>query len=241
MITKDYLTFLMEYYSMEILSIIPARGGSTGIPMKNLRKLCSKPLLYYSIKSSLASRFITRTIVSTDNARIAKYALSQKAEVIKRPKKLANNKASIEPTMKHVLTTLERKEKYRPDLIILLHNTSPLRTSKHIDEAISQFIQKKYDSLLSGYRSHQFLWREKKNLVYPINYDPAKRPNRQQIKTEFIENGAIYITTYENFMKTSVRISGKTGMYVMPEEFSIDINNESDLVIASNILKLFRR
>lgn len=217
---------------MNILSIIPARGGSTGIPMKNLRKLNGKPLLFYSIKSSLNSRFITRTIVSTDNLKIAKYALSQKAEVIKRPKKLANNKAPIEPTMKHVLAILERKERYRPDLIVLLHNTSPLRTSKHIDEAISQFIQKKYDSMLSGYRSHQFLWKKRGDLVSPINYDPAKRPNRQQIKTEFIENGAIYITTYKNFIKTFVRISGKTGMYVMPEELSVDINNESDLILA---------
>lgn len=225
---------------MNILSIIPARGGSTGIPMKNLRKLNGKPLLFYSIKSSLNSRFITRTIVSTDNLKIAKYALSQKAEVIKRPKKLANNKAPIEPTMKHVLAILERKERYRPDLIVLLHNTSPLRTSKHIDEAISQFIQKKYDSMLSGYRSHQFLWKKRGDLVCPINYDPAKRPNRQQIKTEFIENGAIYITTYKNFIKTFVRISGKTGMYVMPEELSVDINNESDLILASNILKLIK-
>lgn len=225
---------------MNILSIIPARGGSTGIPMKNLRKLNGKPLLFYSIKSSLNSRFITRTIVSTDNLKIAKYALSQKAEVIKRPKKLANNKAPIEPTMKHVLAILERKERYRPNLIVLLHNTSPLRTSKHIDEAISQFIQKKYDSMLSGYRSHQFLWKKRGNIVSPINYDPAKRPNRQQIKTEFIENGAIYITTYKNFIKTFVRISGKTGMYVMPEEFSVDINNESDLILASNILKLIK-
>jgi len=225
---------------MNILSIIPARGGSTGIPMKNLRKLNGKPLLFYSIKSSLNSRFITRTIVSTDNLKIAKYALSQKAEVIKRPKKLANNKAPIEPTMKHVLAILERKERYRPDLIVLLHNTSPLRTSKHIDEAISQFIQKKYDSMLSGYRSHQFLWKKRGDLVSPINYDPAKRPNRQQIKTEFIENGAIYITTYKNFIKTFVRISGKTGMYVMPEELSVDINNESDLIVASNILKLIK-
>jgi len=225
---------------MNILSIIPARGGSTGIPMKNLRKLNGKPLLFYSIKSSLNSRFITRTIVSTDNLKIAKYALSQKAEVIKRPKKLANNKAPIEPTMKHVLAILERKERYRPDLIVLLHNTSPLRTSKHIDEAISQFIQKKYDSMLSGYRSHQFLWKKRGDLVSPINYDPAKRPNRQQIKTEFIENGAIYITTYKNFIKTFVRISGKTGMYVMPEELSVDINNESDLILASNILKLIK-
>lgn len=225
---------------MEILSIIPARGGSTGIPMKNLRKLRGKPLLYYSIRSSLNSRFISRTIVSTDNAKITKYALSQKVEVIKRPKKLANNVAPIEPTMKHVLTVLERKEKYRPDLIVLLHNTSPLRTSKHIDEAINLLTKKKYDSILSGYRSHQFLWKEKNGLVYPINYDPAKRPNRQQIKTEFIENGAIYVTSYKSFMKTFVRISGKTGMYIMPEDLSVDINDESDLVIASNILKSTR-
>jgi len=222
---------------MEILSIIPARGGSKGITMKNLTSLKKKPLLYYTVSASLNSKFITRTIVSTDSNKIDVKARKMGAEVIKRPKKISNDKAAIEPAMLHVLKKLKEKENYEPTLIVLLQNTSPLRNSNHIDGAINLLKKKKYDSVFSGFRSHHYLWKTKGQNVFPVNYDPMKRLNRQQMTTEFIENGAIYITKNQNFKKTCCRISGKIGLYLMPEELSIQIDSKTDLTIAEHIMK----
>ena len=162
-------------------------------------------------------------------------------EVIKRPQKFAEDRAQIESSIKHVLNVLKKKENYVPDLIVLLQNTSPLRNEKHIDEALNLFFKKKYDSVFSGHKAHIFLWRKKNDLVHPMNYNPRKRPRRQDDLGEFLENGAIYITKLKLFKKNNCRISGKTGIYVMPKEFSIDIDNKLDLFLASEILKRFNK
>jgi len=222
---------------MNNLAIIPARGGSKEIPLKNIIVLGKSPLLKYTIKASKKSRYITRTVVSTDNNRILYVAKKFKTEVIRRPKNLASNKAPIESTIKHVLSYLKKKESYVPDNIILLQNTSPLRTSKHIDEAFDLFLKNKYDSLLSGFISHYFLWRKKNNQIYPVNYNPKKRPNRQEIKDWFLENGAIYITKYHSFMKSNCRISGKIGIYEMSYNNSIQIDTKNDLKLCNELLK----
>ena len=222
---------------MKIVSIIPARGGSRGIPMKNLILLNKKPLLHYTVNASLNSSLINRTIVSTDDDKIANEARQIGAEVIKRPKKLSTSKITIEPTIKHILDFLKNREKYVPDVIVLLQNTSPLRTTKHIDSALGLFKKYKYDSVLSGFISHYLLWKIQGGIVLPINYNPLKRPNRQQMKNQFIENGAIYITKYLSFKKSNCRISGKIGFYEMAEEISIQIDSEYDLLYAEHMLK----
>lgn len=223
---------------MEILSIIPARGGSKGIPLKNLVKINGKPILYYTIKSSLKSKFINRTIVSTENKKIAIKAQKLGAEIVPRPKKLAVDSTLLEPVIEHVLSYLERKEKYVPDIIITLQITSPLRTTKHIDEAIEKFSKGTYDSLISGRKSHLFLWNIGKNQkINPINYDPQRRPNRQEMKNQLIENGAIYITNYKFFKKSHCRIGGQIGYYEMPEDLSIDVDEFSDLKNAEKMIK----
>ena len=136
---------------MKILSIIPARGGSKGIRLKNLVRLDGKPLLHYTIRASLESKLVDRTIVSTDNKKIAEQAKKLGAEVITRPKQLATDESLLEPVIQHVLDFLKAKKKYRPDIIVLLQNTSPLRSSEYVDGALSLLIKKKYDSVLSGY------------------------------------------------------------------------------------------
>ena len=220
---------------MNILSIIPARGGSKGIPLKNLKLLNKKPLIDYTVTASLKSKFITRTIVSSDHLKIQKRAQKLGAQVIKRPKYLSLDSSHIESVIEHCLNHLKLKENYRPDLIILLQNTSPLRTKKHIDDALKIFLNSKYDSMLSGYVSHNFIWRIKNNNAIPLNYNPEKRPNRQEFNNQFIENGAIYITKFSSFQKSKCRISGKIGFYEMPKELSIDIDTKSDLLEASKI------
>lgn len=222
---------------MKIVSIIPARGGSRDIPMKNLIFLNKKPLLYYTVNSSLNSSLINRTVVSTDDDKIANEARRIGAEVIKRPKKLSTSRIAIEPTIKYTLDLLKKREAYVPDVVVLLQNTSPLRTSKHIDNALKLFKKCNYDSVLSGFISHNLFWKILDRKALPINYNPLKRPNRQQMKNQFIENGAIYITKFLSFKKSNCRISGKIGFYEMPEELSIQIDSKYDLLYAEQVLK----
>ena len=222
---------------MNIIAIIPARGGSKGIPMKNLVKLNSKPLLYYSIKSSLNSIYINKTIVSTDDSKIANYALKCKSEVICRPKKLASNNAQIEPTIMHSIDYLKKHENYVPDIVVLLQNTSPFRTFNHVDGAIKFCLKKNFDSVLSGFKTHRFFWEKSSRTYVPKNYNPQKRPNRQNISNQFIENGAIYITKYNCFKKSKCRISGRIGLFEMPQEKSYEIDSKHDIFIVEKLLK----
>ena len=222
---------------MNILSIIPARGGSKGIPLKNIVKINGKPLLYYTIQASLQTLLVTRTVVSTDNEKIAKIAKKMNVEVIKRPKKIATDTASTESVIRHCLKYLKQHENYSPDIIVLLQNTSPLRTKKHIGGAIKKFLKYNFDSLLSGFSSHYFLWNKTNNTVSPVSYNPKKRPIRQKFNNQFIENGAIYITTYSAFQKSNCRISGKIGLYEMTEKCSADIDTKEDLERIRKLIK----
>jgi len=222
---------------LEILSIIPARGGSKGIHLKNLKLLNGKPLLDYSVNASLKSKLISRTIVSTDHSKIFKQAEKLGAECIQRPKHLATDFSCIESVIEHCLNFLKLKENYSPDLIILLQNTSPLRTKKHIDNALTLFLNSKFDSMLSGYMSHNFIWKINRTNVIPLNYDPKNRPNRQKFNSQFIENGAIYISKLLAFKKSKCRVSGKIGFFEMSKEFSIDVDTIYDFNDANQKIK----
>ncbi len=223
---------------MKILSIIPARGGSKGIKLKNLVKLNNKPLLYYTVTASLNSKLVSRTIVSTDHKKIAKEAKKLGTEVITRPKELSADKTPLEPVIEHVLRYLETNDNYIPDIIVILQNTSPLRNSKHVDDAITMLINQNYDSILSGFSIHTFLWKYKEyGTVEPVSYDPKKRPNRQEMGDLLFENGAIFVTKYKSFKKSRCRISGKIGFYKMPLELSYNIDEKIDLLNAKKFLK----
>ena len=136
-----------------------------------------------------------------------------------------------------MLKNLQEKDAYIPDIIILLQNTSPLRTGKDIDKAIRILKNKKFDSVLSVTPSKYFLWEKKGKNVIPINYNPLNRPNRQEMKSQFLENGAIYISKYLNYIQSKCRISGKIGLYIMKSEFSIEIDEKLDLELAKKIMK----
>ena len=120
---------------MEILAIIPARGGSKGIKRKNLRPICSKPLVAYSIEAGLNSKFITKTVVSTEDDEIAQVSKSFGAQVIKRPMELARDETKTIPVMLHAAKYLEDRENYRPDYVVLLQPTCPLRDANYTDNA----------------------------------------------------------------------------------------------------------
>ena len=223
---------------MKVLSIIPARRGSKGIPLKNLVMLNRKPLLYYTVTASLKSKIINKTIVSTDNKKIGKIALKLGAEVIYRPKKLATDTTALEPVIEHVLNYLNVHQGYDPEIIVILQNTSPLRTAKHIDEALTLMKRQNYDSILSGFSIHTFLWKKSKKTIIPLDYNPKKRPNRQNIHEQLFENGAIFATKTRCFTKNNCRISGKIGFYKMPLENSYNVDSYDDLRLIRKFLKI---
>ena len=135
---------------MHILAIIPARIGSKGIPQKNIKKLAGKPLLAYTAEAALHSDLLTRFVLSTDDEKIAVIGRNYGLEVpFLRPTELAQDDTPALPVFQYVVSELERQEQYQPDVVVVLQPTSPLRSSKHIDEAIQIFSQSEVDSLVS--------------------------------------------------------------------------------------------
>jgi len=214
------------------LAVIPARGNSQRIKNKNLSKLNSKPLIYWTVKSAIKSKYISSICVTSDSNKILDYCKKFDVTTILRPKKLSGNIIMPDEAIKHAYLKLNRKY----DFIVMLQPTSPLRTHKDIDNAIEIIIKNKSKSLFSSSIESRFIWKKGKNNFNPINYNFKKRPRHQDVSFYF-ENGAIYISESNLFTKNSNRLGGKISTYVMPYERSIDIDDVQDLKEAEKIMK----
>lgn len=220
--------------SKKILGLIPARGGSKGVSGKNIKILDGKPLIFYTIEAGLKSRYLDKVVVSTDDEKIARTALRAGAEVLMRPAELAEDKTPMLPVIQHAI--LQQKD--RPDLVVLLQPTSPLRTNVHIDKALDCFFEGGYDSLLSVCPSHAFIWKNGPESAFAVNYDFKKRINRQDKEQEYRENGAIYISKASIISDNNCILDKKVGLYAMPEEFSLEIDTEFDFKLMEKIKKI---
>jgi CMP-N,N'-diacetyllegionaminic acid synthase len=218
---------------LKTLGIIPARGGSKGVPRKNIKLLNGKPMLQYTIEAAQGSK-LDRFIVSTEDAEIKKISQDLGAEVLNRPEELASDSADTAHVMAHVLQTID----YKPDVVVLLQPTSPLRNAIHINEALDVFRGGHFDSLLSVSQFYSFVWAMGIQCPYPVNYDPyGRRPRRQDKLNEFLENGAIYIFKAKEFLEKQFVLPGKLGFYVMPEEVSREVDTPFDFWICEKILE----
>ncbi len=223
-----------------VLGIIPARGGSKGVPRKNIRNLNGKPLIAHTIQAGLNTSVVDSVVVSTDDEEIAQVAEEYGARVpFIRPANLATDEASTAPVITHTLEELQNLgEEY--ETFVLLQPTSPLRTKEHIKEAYVLYRDSDCDSVISVYPTYDTRWKRTPDGAKKINYtDAAKR--RQDRDPEYVINGAIYITNVNQFLKTGKIIIGKTELYEMNEMNSIDIDTPFDLWLAEKIFRKKKR
>lgn len=221
----------------KIISIIPARGGSKGIPKKNIYEISGTPLISHTIAQSLQSELINETFVSTDCKEIAEISKAAGAEILMRPQDLANDTASSESALIDALKQIEALYKYTPKYIVFLQCTSPIREKNDIDNAIQQLIQEKADSLLSVVDSHRFLWEMTPEGANSINYDYHSRKRRQDLNPQYCENGSIYIFKPEDLLKNNNRLSGKVALYIMKPETGFEIDNFLDIQVIESIFE----
>lgn len=217
-----------------LVAFIPLRGGSKSIPLKNIKDIAGRPLAFWVIEAALGCAEIDRVFVSTDSIAIRKALGSiahPKLEVISRSKTTATDSASTESAM------LEFAKRHVFSHIVLIQATSPLLESRHLKAGIAKYTSYRYDSLLSLVRQKRFVWEESRGIVKPLNYNPLRRPFRQQFKGFLVENGAFYITSKRLLLKTGCRISGKVGFYEMPEESYFELDEPADWVITEGFLR----
>ncbi len=230
---------------MNILAIIPARGGSKGIKNKNIVKFCGKPLIYWTIKAAQNTKLIDNVIVSTDSKKIKEIVEKYNVDQISlRPKKYSTDNATTLSVLKYEVKKLE-KHNYFPDIIVTLQPTSPLRNSKHIDTALKIFLKdKNADSLVSCVEvPHNFnpesLMELNKKYLKDTKFS-KKKFRRQEKKKYYARNGAsIYITKRSKIDKYVY--GGNTLAYEMDFIHSIDIDTENDIKIAEIFQRNLRK
>ena len=214
----------------KILAFIPARGGSKGIPNKNIKLFNGKPLIGWTIDSALKSKLISKVIVSSDSQKILSISKKLGAETVLRPKSISGDFATTESAIKHYIKNT--KESF--DTIVLLSPTSPIRKMSDIDNAIKEFKSKKLDSCFSASILLDFLiWKLNKKKKYEsINYNFQNRGTRQKRDLNYVENGSIYVFKTKLIKYYNNRIAGKIGIYLMNfwQSFEIDVKDDWKLL-----------
>lgn len=225
---------------MNVLGIIPARGGSKSIPRKNLALLAGRPLVDYTIDAARDAEVVTRFLVSTDDGEIGIHCRELGVEVVNRPDSLATDTVPTESVIAHVLEYLRDREKYQPDWAVLLQPTSPLRTAADIDRAYALMLEQDASGALSVYEPpgnpYKALTVDDAGRLKGLVDDRAPFTRRQDRPLVYYPNGAIYIFRADEFLRgRQIPLRGALP-YVMPESLSIDIDMSEDLARAETIL-----
>ena len=223
------------------VAIIPARGGSKGIPRKNIKPLAGKPLIAYTIDEALKCQCFDRIIVTTDDHKIAQISQENGADILMRPKELAEDHTPTVDAILHAVKMLEKEEDYVLDYIVVLQPTSPLRSSGDIKAAINLYLENAdCESLVSVAEcEHPISWAMniKNGYLIPFFDETYLKERRQEHLITYVPNGAIYVISRESLYKNQNFYSDRTLAYIMPLERSIDIDTEYDFMIAEFLIK----
>lgn len=211
-----------------VLCIIPARGGSKRIPRKNVIPIGGRPLVAHSIDAAKASRHVDRVIVSTDDAEVATIAREAGSEVVERPARISGDQATSESALLHALDAVESPQ-FKPDLIVFLQPTSPVRRIDDIDRAIDQLRAQGADSLFSACRNDKLIWRMEGGEPRSLNYDFRNRKRDQEFPQEYRENGSIYVFRPSVLRQNQNRLGGRIVVFEMDFWSSFQIDDENDV------------
>jgi N-acylneuraminate cytidylyltransferase len=213
---------------MKIIAIIPARGGSKGLPRKNILPLNNKPLISYVINAALNSRYLKGVYVSTEDKEIAAISKAYGAKVIKRPAKLSSDTASSESALIHAAKQIDCTH------ILFLQCTCPLTTTEDINQMIVNYLKEGADTMFTVTEPEcRFLWDEDGN---PVGHTlPRKR--RQDLKPVYRETGAMYLMSKEGLLKYKDRFHGKMHIYKMPKDRSYDIDTKPGLEFVEKLMR----
>ncbi len=227
---------------MEILGIIPARGGSKGLPRKNLALVGGKPLIAWTWEAARAAPSVTRLVVSTDDEPIAELARSAGVEVpFLRPAELANDTAKAVDVILHALGFLEERAGYRPELVLWLQPTSPLRSAEDIEAAVRLRQGHDADAVVSVCEArHHPLWMRllgAGDRLEPYQGDREPPSRRQELPRVYELNGAVYLIRREVLLRTQTLFPPDTRGYPMPPDRSIDVDTSWDLHLADLLLR----
>jgi CMP-N,N'-diacetyllegionaminic acid synthase len=230
---------------MKILGIIPARGGSKGVPGKNIKILGTKPLIAYTIESALSTNLIQDVVVSTDSIEIKEIAIQFGAQVpFIRPDYLANDAAKSIDVVVHALEFLKNKGKVF-DAVMLLQPTNPFRTKAFMEEAIYKFNKEQLDSLISvlpvpvEYNPHWIFEENEKGYLSIATGETEIIPRRQDLPKAYFRDGSIYLTSAQVLMNYKTFYGKKLGFLVASENRHVNIDTMEDWANAEKLLQSF--
>lgn len=223
--------------SDKIRCLIPARGGSKGVPRKNITSIAGKPLIAWSIEAALSASAIENVYISTEDAEIAEVARAYDALIIDRPPELALDETSSDAVLIDAVRQWEAQEGVYPEFFVFIQCTSPIIDPRDIDNAIDYFRRTEADSLISVVAEHLFLWRRTPDAaVVPVNHEKSYRLRRQEREPDYRESGSIYIVRSEKLLQDETRYCGKTVMYEVPRESAFEFDHPEDIELLEPLL-----
>jgi N-acylneuraminate cytidylyltransferase len=214
-----------------VVAVIPARGGSKGVPGKNLKKVGGISLVARAVRAALATESISAVYVSTDDPAIAAAARAAGAAAIDRPDELSGDRASSEAALLHALDSLPSPV----DVVVFIQATSPFIDPIDLDAAVTRVIEGESDVVFSARKTHAFLWRITEEGAAGVNHDASFRPRRQDMEPQFQETGAFYVMRAAGFRAAGYRFFGRVGIAVVSDLTAIDIDSADDLELATRV------
>ena len=219
---------------MKTIAFIPVRGGSKSIPLKNIKLFCGKPLVCWNIEALENCPMVDEVIVATDSDEIWNTVEKQNYKKTILYRRSAENACDTASTESVMLEYIDYAQLPNDDIFMLVQATSPLTESVHFTEALQLYSKHEYDSIITCVRNYRFFWKEDGT---SMNYDYRNRPRRQNFNGMLMENGAFYINTVGNVKESGNRLSGKIGIYEMPEYTATEIDEPDDWIVLENLMR----